>query len=92
MSVTAAGHTMQIARSDRGEGLRLFDKEKAPYQMKNIADGREAVIDERTKKLNEELVRIGDRWVGALCASASSAPNAGRRTHDDTRTRPAHCV
>jgi hypothetical protein len=63
--VTAAGHTMEIARSDRGESVRLFDKEKAPYQMKNIADDREAVLDELTDKLNEELVRIGDPWVGA---------------------------
>lgn len=56
---------MEIARSDGGESVRLFDKEKAPYQMKNIADDREAVLDELTKKLNEELVRIGDPWVGA---------------------------
>jgi arylsulfatase A-like enzyme len=60
-----AEYTVEITRNDRRESVKLFDNEKDPYQMENIADDREAVAEELTKKLNEELLRIGDPWVGA---------------------------
>jgi len=53
-------YTFVVRRTTDGEKTILFDNEKDPYQMKNIADDREAVLDELAKKLNEELVRIGD--------------------------------
>jgi arylsulfatase A-like enzyme len=59
------GHTMEIARNDRGESVGLFDNAKDPYQMKNIADESSALVAELTKKLNAELARIGDPWASA---------------------------
>jgi arylsulfatase A-like enzyme len=58
-------YTFVVRRTTDGEKTILFDNEKDPYQMKNVADDREALVEELTKKLNEELVRIGDPWVGA---------------------------
>ncbi len=60
-----SGYTMEITRNDRGESVKLFDNEKDPYQMKNIADDSPAVIEDLAKNLNKELARIGDPWAGA---------------------------
>jgi hypothetical protein len=58
-------YTMEITRNDRGESVKLFDNEKDPYQMRNIAEENAAVVEDLTKKLNDGLSRIGDAWGGA---------------------------
>jgi hypothetical protein len=54
-------YTFLVERRD-GQRTVLFDNEKDPYQMRNIAGERPALVAELARELNGWLERTGDPW------------------------------
>jgi N-acetylglucosamine-6-sulfatase len=57
-------HTFVVRRTKEGEETILYDNEKDPYQLKNVADRNAALVLELRKELNGWLRRAGDLWAG----------------------------
>lgn len=57
-------HTFVARRTKEGEETILYDSEKDPYQLENVADRKAGLVRELRKELNGWLHRAGDRWAG----------------------------
>jgi len=60
--VRTAKYSFAIRRTDRSQTMILYDNQRDPYQLKNVADGNPALIQELTGELNRWLERTKDPW------------------------------
>jgi hypothetical protein len=55
-------YTFVVSRGDEGETLIVHDNQEDPYQMRNVAAERPALVKELTEELSRWLERTGDPW------------------------------
>lgn len=55
-------HTFVVRRAKEGEETILYDNEKDPYQLENIADRNAGLVSELREELGGWLRRVGDPW------------------------------
>jgi arylsulfatase A-like enzyme len=58
-------YTFVIRRNNEGEvtDYLLYDNEKDPYQLKNIAISNQSLVEKFEKKIFEKLTEINDPWI-----------------------------
>jgi hypothetical protein len=58
------GHTFVVQRTQAGEQTILYDNEKDPYQLTNVAESSSALVGDLRGELDGWLRRVGDPWAG----------------------------